>query len=193
MDETEALRIAIQLVHVPSRVRQVRQERLPEGILLLLQVAAGDKEAIARAAILTGRPAPVAGEAAAFFIEQILLAPGADSYRVLGGAANTDSRELRRHMTLLLKWLHPDVQRLGERSIFAKRVSLAWNDLKTPERRAAYDRTLRASRTPRVKRHQGRVIPPRHGKRRRLIMQILILLLTRGMFLMRNVKNYNKF
>ena len=43
-------------------------------------------------------------------------------------------------MALLLRWLHPDLDRHGERSVFAARVTRAWNDLKTQERRAAYDR-----------------------------------------------------
>jgi hypothetical protein len=42
-------------------------------------------------------------------------------------------------MTLLLKWLHPDLDRRSERSIYARRVTTAWNDLKTPVRRSAYD------------------------------------------------------
>jgi hypothetical protein len=38
-----------------------------------------------------------------------------------------------------LRWLHPDLDANGARSIFAHRVTEAWNNLKTPERRAAYD------------------------------------------------------
>jgi curved DNA-binding protein CbpA len=44
-------------------------------------------------------------------------------------------------MALLLRWLHPDKDKAGERSRFTARVTLAWDDLKTPERRAAYDKT----------------------------------------------------
>jgi DnaJ-class molecular chaperone len=43
-------------------------------------------------------------------------------------------------MALLLRWLHPDMDRHGERSLFAGRITQAWETLKTPERRAAYDR-----------------------------------------------------
>ena len=125
MDEAAALRIAFQLVHIPLQIRRARAAPLPEGLLLLLQIAAGDEEALACAAALMGRQGAAVKDAAAFFIEQILLAPGADSYRVLGGDSNSDNKDLRRNMTLLLKWLHPDVQRLGERSVFARRVSLA--------------------------------------------------------------------
>jgi curved DNA-binding protein CbpA len=91
--------------------------------------------------------------AAAFFIEQILLFPGADSYRVLGARQAATAGELRRNMALLLRWLHPDLDPKGERSIFAGRVTKAWEDLKTPERRAVYDREQRALRKRKSRRH----------------------------------------
>jgi DnaJ-class molecular chaperone len=78
-------------------------------------------------------------KAAAFFIEQILLHADADSYRVLGANPQSTSNELRRNMALLLKWLHPDLDRSAERSVLATRVTLAWDAVKTPERKAAYD------------------------------------------------------
>jgi hypothetical protein len=45
-------------------------------------------------------------------------------------------------MALLLRWLHPDLSRCSERAVFAARVTAAWDDFKTAERRSAYD-TLR--------------------------------------------------
>jgi hypothetical protein len=144
--ESAALRIALDLVRVPWRVRLLKAERLPRGVPLLLRIAAGDGEAEAEAAGITDRPADAVREAATFFIEQILLCPEADSYRVLGASADADSGELRRNMALLTRWLHPDVDRHGERGVFVGRVTKAWNDLKTPERRAAYDERKRSQR-----------------------------------------------
>jgi hypothetical protein len=92
---------------------------------------------------LTGRSAKFLREAAAFFIEQVLLHPEADSYRVLGAGGKASNEELRRNMALLLRWLHPDRSSEGMRTVFASRVTNAWNNLKTPERRAAYDRANR--------------------------------------------------
>lgn len=142
MDEAAALKVAIDILHAPSRVRHVRSRPLPVGMLILLQVAAGEEEAVERAAKLTGRSAELVQGAAIFFVEQILFSHDLDSYRVLGATPETTSAELRRNMALLLKWLHPDVQRQGERSIFAGRVAIAWDDLKTADRRAAYDEEL---------------------------------------------------
>jgi hypothetical protein len=145
MSDRMALKAAIDLVHVPSQVRLSRAEPLPDGVLILLRIAAGDNEAENTAAVLTDRPRHVVRQAATFFIEQILFAPNADSYRVLGANAQASSGELRRNVALLLRWLHPDLDPHGERTIFVGRVTAAWNDLKTPDRRAAYDEQLRYS------------------------------------------------
>ena len=136
----EALRLAIDLLHVPSRVRQVRMDLLPEGVPFLLRIAAGDSNAMREATRITDRPDEVIRDAAVFFIEQILLEAQSDSYRVLGASPNATPSELRHNMALLIKWLHPDRAQEGPHSVFVNRVTTAWDDLKTPERRAAYDR-----------------------------------------------------
>jgi curved DNA-binding protein CbpA len=116
---------------------------------LLLTVAAGDDPAREAAAVARlGRPLEVLREAATFFIEQILFAPGGDSYRVLGASPAASTGELRHNMALLMRWLHPDVARAGERAVFAQRIAAAWNTLKTPERRAAYDRERQSAAVP---------------------------------------------
>jgi hypothetical protein len=142
MDHAATLKMAVDLMHVPSQVRLLRSAPLPEGVLTLLRIAAGDEEAASQATEAMGRSRETVREAAAFFVEQILLYPEADSYRVLGARPEASNSELRRNMALLLRWLHPD-HRQGERSVFARRVIRAWNDLKTQERRAAYDRSRR--------------------------------------------------
>ena len=139
MSDRMALKIAIDLLHVPSQVRLCRSEPLPDGVPILLRIAAGDEEAGRTAIDLMGRSRETIQQAATFFVEQILFAPNADSYRVLGANPQASASELRRNVALLLRWLHPDLDHEGERSIFIGRVTAAWNNLKTPERRAAYD------------------------------------------------------
>ncbi len=139
MTGAAAVRVAIDLVQVPSRVRLLRAEPLPDGIETVLRVAAGDEGAEAAAAAAVGRPRELVRKAAAFYIEQILLCADADSYRVLGADRTATAIELRRNMALLLKWLHPDMDRNGIHSLFAGRVTQAWETIKTPERRASYD------------------------------------------------------
>jgi DnaJ-like protein len=134
-----ALKTAIDLVHVPSQVRLRRVEPLPDGVEMLLRIAAGEGAAESAAVAETGRSRDLVRHAATFFIEQILFAPGADSYRILGANAQASAGELRRNVALLMRWLHPDSDPRSDRSIFVGRVTAAWNDLKTKERRAAYD------------------------------------------------------
>lgn len=146
MGDLTAVRVALDLMHVPSRVRLIRRAPLPDGVPFLLRIAAGDEEAQTIARELTGRPEEMIQHAAGFFIEQALLFPEADSYRVLGATPETTAGDLRRNMAFLLHWLHPDRNKMGDRSVFASRVTLAWENLKTPERREAYDEARNTER-----------------------------------------------
>jgi hypothetical protein len=155
MSDKMALKVAIDLLHVPSQVRLVRSEVLPDGVILLLRIAAGEGEAERTAVAMSGRSLETVRRSAAFFIEQILFAPNADSYRVLGADPQASSGELRRNVALLLRWLHPDLDANGARSIFTNRVTEAWNNLKTPERRLTYD-AQRRSADDRMSRGKGK-------------------------------------
>lgn len=139
MREYEALRLALYLYHLPSAVRAAREKPLPKGISSLLEIAAGEGNAAEQAALDLERPAEVVRQASEFFIEQILLAPDTDAYRILGAASDAPDAELRRHMALLQRWVHPDMERAGDRTVYAARVTRAWESLKSADRRAAYD------------------------------------------------------
>jgi DnaJ domain len=152
----DGIRVAIELLHVPSRLRIARTEPLPAGVDLLLRIAAGEAEAERTAIASTGRPRELIRQAAIFFIEQVLLCPNSDSYRVLGTHSQASSGELRRNMALLIRWLHPDQDPEGQRSMFVSRVIRAWDDLKTPKRRASYDDARRtASERKRVRKSRS--------------------------------------
>ena len=139
MRTAEALRLAIDILSAPSRVHYVRTVALPAGVQDILLIAAGDEDIAHLAAAETGRTREVVQAAAIFFIEQVLLFSGSDSYRVLGATPLAPISELRRNMALLMRWLHPDLVPDDARAVFASRISRAWNNVKTPERRAAYD------------------------------------------------------
>ena len=142
MEGVAAFRLAIDLLHFPARARSLRSKSLPDGISEVIRVASGDEKAVEQAAVAVGRPKELVREAAEFYVEQVLLYRGADSYRVLGAKPDASHEELRRNMSLLLKWLHPDGGRHGVRAVFASRVSDAWNNLKTKDRRDNYNRSV---------------------------------------------------
>lgn len=157
MIETAALRVALSVLHMPSALRRIKSEPLPPGVELLLQILAGDATLQQDAADRTERPTEMVGAAAAFFVEQILLSPGNGSYRALGCSPDAPGSELRRNMALLLRWLHPDKTQTDDRRVLAERVTLAWENLKTPERRSAYDE------------EQLRILPKSKQKKRRRV------------------------
>src|SRR5262249_52748168 len=77
----------------------------------------------------------------------------------------------RRHMALLLKWLHPDLfQSSGgnkgfNRSVYVNLVTNAWEAVKTAERRASYDASRAGSEqgySPGIRPagHYGNGVPP---------------------------------
>jgi hypothetical protein len=145
--EASALKVAIELVHVPSRARVMKTAALPDGMGLLLSIAADDEDALRDGVDVSGRTREVVKDAASFFVEQVLMAADGDSYRTLGARETATNSELRRNMALLLKALHPDLSQNKDRSVFTGRVTRAWEDLKTQDRRDAYDATRRLAQT----------------------------------------------
>lgn len=131
MTDGEALRAAIDLFYLPSKVRIVRTQPLPKGTGLLLRLAAGDTAATREAQTHSNRSASANTQAAVFFIEQVLLKPDADEYTILGLDPTANIAEFRAHMALLLKWLHPDISGDEYRSLMARRVIDAWNKIKS--------------------------------------------------------------
>lgn len=140
-DGDVALKLALELMHMPSRVRYVRAAPLPDGLDDLLCIAAGDETKARHVASVLERDSDLIAAAARFFVEQILLAPDANCYRMLGAEQTASAASLRRNMALILRVLHPDVERDGL-SVLAGRVIGAWDQLKTPEKRRAYDQQL---------------------------------------------------
>lgn len=137
-----AVRAALYFAAVPSHGVQLRHEPLPPGVSLLLRIVANDAEVIEFYAAHIEKSPKELREAAAFFLEQVIFTPRADSYRILGASRHAPAAELRRNFALLCRWLHSDICEELQRSVFLLRVTQAWNDLKTPERRAAYDASL---------------------------------------------------
>ncbi len=146
-----ALFVAVEMQRRPTLARVVREAPLPKGVTVLLEIAAGDADALEYAQRMTGESSGALMGAACFFVEQVLFTRSADYYRVLGSTSGASVTELRRHMALLMRWLHPDTKNTApnfgqvDRSVFVARITSAWQTLKSEERRAAYDSSLRAA------------------------------------------------
>jgi hypothetical protein len=146
----EALVAALAMLQRPQLTRVAHCFALPRGVTLLLEVAAGEADALTEAIAITGQPEALLRKAAGFFVEQVLLTRKGDSYRILGTSNNVSASKLRRHMALILKWLHPDVvpgSRDGghfDKTALVSLVTAAWETIKTEDRRRAYDAALKA-------------------------------------------------
>ena len=150
MPRADALAAAMSMLERPHAAKLARASRLPEGVTFLLEIAAGEAQSLGRASQLTGRTERDIAKSCGFFIEQVLLCPGGDSYRILGADGGASLSELRRNMALIMRWLHPDVASdasssiILNRSLFASRITQAWETVKTDERRSAYNSSLAA-------------------------------------------------
>lgn len=144
-----ALEWALALLQAPGERHVLRQKPLPQGMELLLGIAAGAMpEALAEEARRLGEPESRLREAARFYAREVLFHPQADAYRVLGVDAGASSERIKAHHRLLQLWLHPDRSHSEDDVVFATRVNAAWNRLRTADRRQLYDQALRQQRPP---------------------------------------------
>ncbi|MEK4033176.1 hypothetical protein WOC76_18305 [Methylocystis sp. IM3] len=141
--ELQAIRAALSLLSAPPRGRHVRQSPLPDGVDTLIKVAVDFETAEALSQGLQRTPGHLM-DAASFFIEQILLAPGVDSYRALGATRESPTPHLRQNFVHLCKWAHSEEREGFAGPAYLVRITQAWNNVKTPARRAAYDQSLDA-------------------------------------------------
>lgn len=135
----EALELMLALHRAPRLGSRLGARALPEDVLDVIRIAAGDERMTGDAEAATGLAAAQLREAAWLYLTHALFCDGADSYRTLGVNAQADARRIKEHHRWLIHWLHPDRGRGGDWSVFADSVNRAWNDLRTPERRQAYD------------------------------------------------------
>ena len=139
----EALDVALGLLRAPALRSTLRDRPLPAGMGELLAVASGSHGRVRDAAARTGLGQGELLEAARFFVQQVLLAEGADAYRVLGVERHALHADIRDHHRHLLRWLHPDRSEGAQwESAFATRVNQAWNHVRTQTARTGYDASL---------------------------------------------------
>ena len=137
-----ALECALALRRAPLMAPSMRSRPLPPDIGWAIDIAAGSTVEAARAAAMSGEEPGVLREAMRFYLQQVLLFPEADAYRVLGVAPDAPIEEIRGHHRSLQRWLHPDRSRNRWEAVYATRVNQAWTQLRTEQARARYDANL---------------------------------------------------
>src|SRR5262245_23789276 len=130
MPGARGIDLALDLARMPALAHSVETPPIPADVFEVMRIAAGAPEVCQLASQATGQPHAVLIEAARFYLQQMLLRPDADSYRVLGLPPDASRELARRHMQCLLQWLHPDVNRDWD-SVYAERVLKAWREVAT--------------------------------------------------------------
>ena len=153
----DTLAVALDLLRTPALRGALRSRPLPGDVGELIELAAGEPARVARVAASRGEAPAQVLEAARFYVREILLFAGADAYRVLGVAPGASAEQIKLHHRHLQHWLHPDRRGNDWESAFATRINAAWSELRTPERRAAYESRQWQN---------GEGAAPSHGQRR---------------------------
>jgi hypothetical protein len=140
MSGARGIDLALDLARMPTLAHSIEKPPLPTDIFEVMRIAAGAPEVCQLASQTTGQPPAVLIEAARFYLQQVLLRPDADSYRVLGLPPGASRELARRHMRCLLQWLHPDVNRDWD-SAYAERVLSAWREVSADTPRPSNSRS----------------------------------------------------
>src|SRR5215472_6514848 len=119
MAQPHVIELALDLARMPALARSSVVPPLPPNIMELMRIAAASPEACQAAVAQTGEPRHVLIEAARFYLQQVLLRPDADCYRILGIKPAAPRATAREHMRWLLEWLHPDRNNNGWDAVYA--------------------------------------------------------------------------
>lgn len=173
---SDAVSLALALSKAPSRFTDLLHGRgaLPDDVVALLRLAhgaspqdvgLGESSLVSRAQLQ---------EAARFFVEQVLLAHGADHHRVLGVKRGASHELIKEHHRLLMRLFHPDRGSLSDdwKEAFAARVNQAYNALRSGDARGADSAT--SARTDPVAQTAPRyaVNAPRYPARERTAVRL---------------------
>ncbi len=158
---------------MPKLTAQARAQPLPDGVLEVIRIAAGCSESLDEAVKLSKENPAFVKAAAELYVQQVLLFPSADSYRVLGVRAGATHEEMRTHMRWLMTWVHPDRAKENWESAFASRVLAAWREVgraQAPKAAAAAPRRIERAPAPLGFRRMRR---PQQAQRRRSLWKLL--------------------
>lgn len=121
MPKGEAIAAVMELRRRPALARLLRQREIPQGIEEVIRIAAGSEVDTAHFVQQVGVSAEQLREACKSYLLQILFHPSADEYRLLGLQRTATLQQVGEHKRILLKWLHPDVNKdPWERALFQK-------------------------------------------------------------------------
>ncbi|MBW8367936.1 MAG: hypothetical protein K0M70_08770 [Arenimonas sp.] len=127
---SHALEQALAYYRTPALLAKAPQRPLPDDVIELLRLAAGDAAQAAQSAEASGESPQRVVEAAVFFVQQVMFTAQADAHRVLGVNPDAPAARIREHFHWLIRWLHPDRNDDDWDSVYSDRVTRAWQALR---------------------------------------------------------------
>lgn len=125
-----ALEQALAYYRAPAMLSMAVDRPLPEDVIDLLRLAAGDETLATQMSAASGETPGTVVDAAVFFVQQVLFAPGADSHRILGVNPEAPESRIKENYRWLVRWLHPDRNQDDWDNVYAERVNRAWQDVR---------------------------------------------------------------
>ena len=124
-----AVNDAINVYRQPSRLHGLWQHGLPDDVLLVIKIAAGDADTITSSAKSNNVEEVSLREAADFYLRQMFLHAGNSRHRLLGLELEAELGVVQIHRRWLLKWLHPDRAASKWKAAYFETISSASSSL----------------------------------------------------------------
>jgi hypothetical protein len=154
-----AVVVALLLLRQPALIRNILRQDIPDDVLVLLKISAGDTTVIQEVSTKHQVDSPVIVAAAKFYMQCILSHADGDVRRMLCLPANASNEVIREHKKWLLKWLHPDRNHDRWESTLFLKVNDAYKRLQTelPQKTLGDEVELLPAK---IKRSSGNLHPP---------------------------------
>ena len=147
-DWWELVALCVEHYNEPSKFRGLSGTKTPvlAGMATLLKVAVGSKEIpeYMRTGVLADITDDEIQEAIRLYIKNVLLSSSANYYLRLGLESDADSELIRTHYKFLFRLFQPVLETNDENwdETYTRRINQAYGILRSPEKRAEYDRFL---------------------------------------------------
>ena len=129
MLRVDAIDVALSKSRLPP---SQKQSALPDNMTDLVRLAAEHKDTLTLYANRKNMKSEQLVEAARFYLQTLILENKTDDHKTLGLTPAATAAEIKDHKRMLLKWLHPDLNKNRWESSLFNRVQLAAERLEAP-------------------------------------------------------------
>jgi hypothetical protein len=122
MLRVDAIDVALNTLRAPLSSKSIA---LPNNMSDLIRIAAEHQETVDRYVQEKKQKPEQLVEAAQFYLQSMILNSGEDAFKTLGLRPGASATDIKDHKRMLLKWLHPDLNKNRWQSALFNRVQTA--------------------------------------------------------------------